>query len=97
MKATAARWEAFSSAHKLVSEDHDKPRGKTTISEADPAAASDGSCMKKKKPENSLDFPFGPEKSAVEESIEELARYFTDPTISRSANPLDWWRSNAQQ
>ena len=54
--------------------------------------------MKKKKPENPLDFLFGPEKSAVEESIEEeLARYFTDPTISRSANPLDSWRSNAQR
>ena len=98
MKATVAQWEAFSSAHKLVSEDHDKPRGKTTFSEADPAAASDGPSVKKKKPENPLDFLFGPEKSAVEESIEEeLACYFTDPTISKSANPLDWWRSNAQR
>ena len=90
MKATVVRWEAFSSAHKSVSEDHDRPRGKTTISQAGLAAASDGPSMKKKKPENPLDFLFRPEKSVVEESIEEeLACYFTDPTINRSANPLD--------
>ena len=36
-------------------------------------------------------------RTTATDSIIEVRRYFEEPNIERSINPLDWWRSNANR
>jgi len=53
---------------------------------------------KKTKLETNLECIFGAEKTKKQTEVEEeLKEYFTFPEISKSADPLVWWKTHAEQ